>query len=147
MLRGENRINFAYLTLFKCFQSLKEIDIEFQVFVRPHGRSKNRVIEPRTTKALPESIEKITLRYKDDDVKDFGVVLVEMCKRKEQRLPNLKHLHFQRPEGRDPPWDPFVEPEEFRGVTCDFPSVPKERFFSASELMLCRRVGVTLTSD
>lgn len=151
LLREITVDNNDYIGLFRCFPSVKDIDIELKII---HDSSELRLQGTYTaymTSMLPISVEKVVLRYtKNQYVGAIAAVIDELCfdngKNKKERRPHLKHVHFQARESSFPPErEAQIIPEEYRGnhfpVGVEYPCP----WFNGSQR--CQEIGVTMTYD
>lgn len=134
-----------YIRLFEPFQPLREAEIDFRVvLLRNNGRSELTLLFPSTIQLSLPTIQKITIRYIERDIVNFSLLLDEVAELKQERLPNLKHLHFQHREEVE--WEESPEePEEYKGNHEAI--VEASTIFVRSEVQRLLGIGVKLTSD
>ena len=141
----------VYVELFHRFKWIREVDIAFDILLRTRSVKVNGnyepVITPRMARMLPESIQKVTLRYTREHIQHFPALLDDVYKNKRLSLPNLSRLHFHGLE-QPHPWEPqSAEPKEFNGFRDSFPTGWTNYWFEEAAVEKCLALGIILTSD
>ena len=141
----------AYVNFFQRFKWITEVDIVFDILLHSRRVNVNDSYEfqdtPRMVDMLPESIQKVTLRYTQEHIQYFAALLEDVYKNKRLSLPNLSRLHFHRLE-HFYRWEPrSAEPEEFHGFHDSFPTGSTSYWFERAAVEKCLELGVILTSD
>lgn len=142
VFRDRNYTFEHYKSFFTSLPSLLELEIEFRVTQLSACSDDGFVEKFASTGRL--RLPKLILIYEPSEEPFLAGFLWELVMYKRRRMPSLKHVHFQKREGKDLEVE-GEKPYEYVGNEREL--VERSGRFGLAEIQGCLAVGVIVTSD